>query len=89
MRHLKRDVLRLLVDGRCRDARSVAEGVGYSKPRSMSSYLRRLERQRLIQSSHSGCAVTFCITAKGVARLQFFLAHPSFDFTRCVCVPRI
>ena len=84
MRHLKRDVLRLLADGQFRDARSVAQGVRNAEPRSMSSYLRRLERQRLIQSSYSGRAVTFCITAKGVARLRFFLAHPSFDFTRCM-----
>lgn len=77
MRHLKQDVLRLLADGQCRDARSIAEGVRYAKPRSMSSYLRRLERQRLIQSSYLGRAVAFRITAKGIARLRFFLTHPS------------
>lgn len=80
MRHLKRDVLRLLADGQCRDARSVAERVRYAEPRSMSSYLRRLERQRLIQSSYLGRAVAFHITAKGIARLRFFLAHPHYNF---------
>ena len=46
----------------------------------MSSYLRRLERQRLIQSSYLGRAVAFHITAKGIARLRFFLAHPHYNF---------
>ena len=82
MRHLKKDVLRLLADRQCRDARSIAEGVRYAEPRSMSSYLRRLEGQRLIQSSYLGRAVGFRITAKGIARLRFFMEHPSYDFMR-------
>lgn len=82
MRHLKRDVLRLLADEQCRDARSVAQGVRYAEPRSMSSYLRRLERQRLIQSSYFGRTVAFRITEKGIARLRFFLVHPCYDFLR-------
>lgn len=82
MRHLKRDVLRLLADGQTRDARSIAQAVRYAESRSMSSYLRRLERQRLIQSSYLGRAVAFRITPKGIARLRFFLAYPLRDFMR-------
>lgn len=48
----------------------------------MSSYLRRLERQGLIQSliGVDSFALRFQITRKGRARLRFFDRNPNYDF---------
>lgn len=84
MRHLKRDVLGLLADGRPRWTFQICDAVGYREPRSMSTYLRRLERQGLIQSLRSADTpfLRFQITDKGRARLRFFQQHSNYDFLR-------
>lgn len=82
MRHLKRDVLALLADGRPRWTFQICDAVSYREQRSMSSYLRRLERQGLIQSliGVDSFALRFQITRKGRARLRFFDRNPNYDF---------
>lgn len=80
MRHLKRDVLALLADGRPRWTFQICEAVRYAEQRSMSSYLRRIERQGLIRSQVGGdsFALRFRITSKGVERLRWFQNNPNY-----------
>ena len=82
MRHLKRDVLALLSDGRPRYSWQICEAVQFAEQRAMSTYLRRLEQQGVIQSLHSADApvLRFQITERGRARLRFFERNPNYDF---------
>lgn len=78
-RHLKRVVLRLLSDGRPRSAREIARAVG-AIPRSMCSYLRRLERYHLVRASGVRRSMIWQIGDNGRARLRWFETHPRYDF---------
>lgn len=84
VRHLKRAVLSLLADGRPRWTFQVSEGVRYREVRSMSTYLRRLERQGLVRgfTDADSFALRFQITPKGRARLRFFERNSGYDFLR-------
>lgn len=81
MRHLKKSVLRLLADGRPRTAREIARAVG-AVPKSMCSYLRRLERYRLVHVRGVRRSFIWSIADNGLARLRWFEAHPRYDFMR-------
>lgn len=80
-RHLKRVVLRLLADGRPRSAREIAYATG-AKSRSMCSYLRRLEKYRLVRVRGARRSFTWSIADNGEARLHWFETHPRYDFMR-------
>ncbi|MHB8527077.1 MAG: hypothetical protein ACYDD2_13075 [Candidatus Acidiferrales bacterium] len=82
LRHLKKAVLQSLADGRPRGSHAVCEVTGYLHPRSMISYLRRLQRQGLLRASLAGRITVFRISPKGAARLHWFLANPRYDFLR-------
>lgn|GEM_PF-3817135 len=82
VRHLKKAVLQSLVDGRSRGSHAVCDATGYLYPRSMISYLRRLQRQGLLRASLAGRITVFRISPKGVARLRWFLANPGYNFLR-------
>lgn len=80
-RHLKKLVLQLMADGRPYCAAAVAQNIG-AIPRSMNSYVRRLERQGLVSSSLAGRILVFVISPKGRERLRWFETHPRYDFLR-------
>lgn len=82
VRHLKKAVLQSLADGRPRGSHAICDATDYLHPRSMISYLRRLQRQGLLRASLAGRIAVFRISPKGVARLRWFLANPGYDFLR-------
>ena len=79
MRHLKKDVLRVLAGGTPRSAGSVAVAVRFWPIRAMGSYLHRLARYGLVRrvASHRRAGL-WRITPAGVARLRWFDRHPRY-----------
>ncbi len=77
-RHLKRDVLKLLADGRGWNAGEIARDARFWPIRSVSTYMRRLERQKLVRSARPWRRLYWYITEKGRARLRWFERHPEW-----------
>ena len=77
-RHLKGDVLRLLANGRGWSHEEIARDAGFWPIRSVSTYMRRLERQKLVRSARPWRRIVWFITSKGRARLRWFEAHPDY-----------
>ncbi len=78
MRHLKKAVLEVLTDGRSHDALAVAQGASFFPSRAVYPYMRRLERQRLVESECIGRRRYYRITEKGRERWLWFRKHPEY-----------
>jgi len=75
-RHLKRDVLGLLAKGGSWGHGEIARHAHFWPIRSVSTYMRRLERQGLVRSARPYKRVIWRIAKKGRARLRWFECHP-------------
>lgn len=77
MRHLKRDVLAAMADGRPRSAGTIAAAADFFPIRAVYRYMRRLEWQGLVIRV-DGRRVGWGMTVKGAARLRWFRRHPEY-----------
>ena len=77
-RHLKCDVLRLLAQGGSWEHGEIARDAKFCPIRAVSTYMRRLERQGLVQSARPYKRIVWRITEKGRARLRWFERHPGW-----------
>ena len=81
MRHLKKDVLRVLADGTPRSAGSIAVAVHFWPGRAMSSYLHRLRRYGLVYHLASRWrGGLWQITQAGTERLRWFERRPRYPW---------